>query len=69
SGAVLVIAAAGVLLGELVGPAMLRHSLESAGETHAIEASDPAPMSLKSGMLGRSDFPERDSQPDAGAHR
>ena len=64
SGAVLVIAAASVLLGELVGPAMLRHSLESAGETHSIEASEPAPMSLTSSMLRRSDFPERDSRPD-----
>jgi hypothetical protein len=68
SGAVLVIAAAGVLLGELVGPAMLRRSLDAAGETHAVDPSEPAPLSLPSTALrssivvdqdGRSDFPER----------
>jgi len=44
--AVLVLAAAGILLGELIGPAMLRRSLERAGETHAVEAIEPAPLSL-----------------------
>jgi hypothetical protein len=44
---VLVLAAAGVLLGELIGPGMLRRSLERAGETHAVEAMEPAPLSLR----------------------
>jgi Kef-type K+ transport system membrane component KefB len=47
SDAVLVLAAAGVLLGELIGPGMLRRSLERAGETHAVEAMEPAPLSLR----------------------
>jgi hypothetical protein len=59
SSAVLLIAAAGVLLGELVGPAELRRALERAGETHADEAEDVAPLSLHHSALGRSsDFPE-----------
>lgn len=49
--AVLVLAAAGVLLGELVGPSMLRRSLERAGETHAVEPMEPAPLSLRSPAL------------------
>jgi hypothetical protein len=64
SGAVLVIAAGAVLLGELIGPIMLRHSLENAGETHAMAASDPSPLSLRQSTLpnfgdreSRSDFP------------
>ena len=57
--AVLLIAAAGVLLGELVGPAELRRALERAGETHADEAEDVAPLSLRQSALARSsDFPE-----------
>lgn len=64
SAAVLVIAAAGVLLGELVGPTMLRHSLQSAGETHAVDASEPAPLSLPSSALRDSYAPERNSRSD-----
>jgi hypothetical protein len=64
SGAVLVIAAAGVLLGELVGPTMLRHSLESAGETHAVDPSEPAPLSLPGDALRNSLVPDRDARSD-----
>jgi hypothetical protein len=64
SGAVLVIAAAGVLLGELIGPAMLRHSLSSAGETHAVDGEEPAPLSFRPSALPSSDFPERDTHSD-----
>jgi len=56
--AVLLIAAAGVLLGELVGPAELRRALDRAGETHAEDADDVAPLSLRHSALGSSDFPE-----------
>lgn len=58
SSAVLLIAAAGVLLGELVGPAELRRALEVAGETHAESAEDVSPMSLRHSAFGSSDFPE-----------
>ena len=65
SSAVLLLAAAGVLLGELIGPAELRRALERAGETHALEGdADVAPVSLPSSALRRSDFPERDSHAD-----
>jgi hypothetical protein len=62
SGAVLVIAAAAVLLGELIGPAMLRRSLERAGETHAVDVTEPAPLSLRHSALP--DFSDRDSRSD-----
>jgi hypothetical protein len=59
SEAVLLLAAAGVLLGELVGPAELRRALERAGETHAVDGTnDPAPLSLPSSALRASDFPD-----------
>jgi len=65
SSAVLLIVAAGVLLGELVGPAELRRGLELAGETHLDEGQDVAPLSLHHSALGRSsDFPDpRHSEP------
>jgi hypothetical protein len=50
SQAVLALAAAAVLLGELVGPAMLRRGLERAGETHVVEAVEPSPLSIPRGM-------------------
>lgn len=50
SQAVLALAAAAVLLGELVGPAMLRRGLERAGETHAVDAVEPAPLSIPRGL-------------------
>lgn len=57
SGAVLVIASAGVLLGELIGPAMLRRSLERAGETHVVDI-EPSPLSVPPGALdASSDYP------------
>jgi hypothetical protein len=59
--AVLLLAAAGVLLGELLGPAELRRALERAHETHADEIQDIAPMSLPSAALHSSDFPSRAS--------
>ncbi len=55
SNAVLVVAAAGVLLGELIGPAMLRRSLERAGETHAVEAMEPSPLSMPRGAFAHGD--------------
>lgn len=56
---VLLIVAAGVLLGELVGPAELRRGLERAGETHVEDTNDVSPVSLRQAVLGRSsDFPE-----------
>ena len=59
SSAVLLLAAAGVLLGELIGPAELRRALERAGETHVPDGSeDMAPLSLPSNALHPSDFPE-----------
>jgi hypothetical protein len=59
SEAVLMLAAAGVLLGELVGPAELRRALERAGETHAVDGTnEPAPLSLPSSALRASDFPD-----------
>lgn len=61
---VLLLAAAGVLFGEVIGPAMLRRSLDRAGEIHEGEASDPATLSLlpedparRSQAAGRSSLP------------
>jgi hypothetical protein len=61
SNAVLVLAAAGVLLGELLGPSELRRALQRAGETHAVEADDDdvSRVSLPSASLRPSDYPER----------
>jgi len=57
--AVLVIIAAGVLVGELVGPAELRRGLELAGETQLEDTNEVSPVSLRQSVLGRSsDFPE-----------
>jgi len=68
SSAVLLIAAAGVLLGEFVGPAELRRALERAGETHADEAEDVSPLSLRHSALSRSsDFPEAPHSDPPGA--
>jgi hypothetical protein len=60
SQAVLALAAAAVLLGELVGPAMLRRSLERAGETHVVEAVEPAPLSIPRGMRPPPSFREHE---------
>jgi hypothetical protein len=62
--AVLLLAAAGVLLGELIGPAELRRALERAEETHAEEVQDVAPLSLPSNALQNSDYPPRDAASD-----
>lgn len=65
--AVLLIIAAGVLLGELIGPAELRRGLELAGETQADAARDVSPLSLRHSALGRSsDFPEPPHSDSAG---
>jgi hypothetical protein len=58
---VLALAAAAVLLGELVGPAMLRRGLERAGETHAEEAVEPAPLSMPRGMRPPPSFREHEA--------
>jgi len=60
--AVLLIAAAGVLLGEFIGPAELRRALERAKETRADEAADAAPHSLRQSVFGISDFPASDDE-------
>jgi hypothetical protein len=65
SSAVLLLAAAGVLLGELVGPAELRHALQRVGETHTVEAeSEMAPLSLPSSALRASDYPDPQRRSD-----
>ncbi len=46
SSAILTVAAAGVLLGEMLGPALLRRGLDRAGETHAVDDSDASPLSM-----------------------
>ncbi len=59
---VLALAAAGVLFGELVGPAMLQRSLDRAGEIHAEEATEPAPLSMSDASRpSASDYPESDT--------
>jgi hypothetical protein len=60
SSAVLLVAAAGVLLGELVGPAELRRALERAGETHAVATDgEVSPLSLpRSSRPRNSDYPD-----------
>ncbi len=64
--AVLLLAAAGVLFGELIGPAMLRRSLDRAGEIHESEASEPATLSLlPDEPARRSQAPARDSVSEA----
>jgi hypothetical protein len=61
SQAVLALAAAAVLLGELVGPAMLRRGLERAGETQVVEAIEPAPLSVPRGLAPPPSFPEHEA--------
>jgi hypothetical protein len=61
SQAVLALAAAAVLLGEVVGPAMLRRGLERAGETHVVEAVEPAPLSIPRGMRPPPSFAEHEA--------
>ena len=46
SSTILTIAAAGVLLGEMLGPAFLRRGLDRAGETHVVDDADPSPLSM-----------------------
>ena len=65
SNVVLLLAAAGVLFGEVIGPAMLRRALERAGEIHELEASEPATLSLLPEELARRSDPGRDSLPEA----
>jgi hypothetical protein len=61
SSAALLLAATGVLLGELVGPSELRRALDQAGETQAEAGAEVAPLSLTSSALNISDYPERRS--------
>jgi Kef-type K+ transport system membrane component KefB len=51
SSTILAIAAAGVLLGEMLGPALLRRGLDRAGETHVVDDAEPAPLSMPSNAL------------------
>jgi hypothetical protein len=44
SGYVFAVAVAGVLFGELIGPACLRRALERAGETHVVEEDETHPL-------------------------
>jgi hypothetical protein len=64
SQAVLALAAAAVLLGELVGPAMLRRGLERAGETQVVEALEPAPLSIPPVMEPPPSFREHGTYSD-----
>jgi hypothetical protein len=65
SSAVLLLAAAGVLLGELIGPAELRRALERAGETQAVQPeAEVAPLSLPSSALHPSDYPDPQRRSD-----
>lgn len=61
---VLLLAAGGVLFGELVGPLELRRALERAGETHAVEAHPAEPLSLPSSALAAGDIPEKSRASD-----
>ena len=54
--AVLVIAAATVLVGEALGPAMLRRAITRAGEAHAV-GEEVSPLSLRSPRAMISDYP------------
>lgn len=54
---VLAIAAAGVLLGEAVGPALLRRALARTGETNAVSGDDASPLSLRPPSPMISDYP------------
>jgi hypothetical protein len=53
---VLVIAAATVLVGEALGPAMLRRAITRAGEAHAV-GEEVSPLSLRSPRAMISDYP------------
>ena len=57
SDAVIAIAAASVLLGEAVGPALLRRAITRAGEAHAVNPEDVSPLSLRPPREMISDFP------------
>jgi hypothetical protein len=57
SDVVLAIAAASVLLGEAVGPALLRRAITRTGEAHAVDADEAAPLSLRPSRMV-SDHPE-----------
>ncbi len=54
---VLAVAAAGALLGEAVGPALLRRALARTGEANAVSANDVSPLSLRSPREMISDYP------------
>jgi hypothetical protein len=57
SDAVIAIAAASVLLGEAVGPALLRRAITRAGEAHAVNPEDVSPLSLRPPREMISDYP------------
>jgi hypothetical protein len=57
SDVVLAIAAASVLLGEAVGPALLRRAITRTGEAHAVDPDESEPLSLRPSRVA-SDFPE-----------
>jgi hypothetical protein len=57
SDAVIAIAAASVLFGEAVGPALLRRAIVRAGEAHAVNPEDVSPLSLRPPREMVSDFP------------
>jgi hypothetical protein len=54
---VLAIAAAGVLLGEAVGPALLRRALARTGEANAVSGGEASPLSLRPPNPMISDYP------------
>jgi hypothetical protein len=57
SDTVLVIAAGSVLLGEAVGPAMLRRAIVRTGEAHAGGADDASPISIRPSRALISEYP------------
>jgi hypothetical protein len=58
---VLAVAASGVLLGEAVGPALLRRALARTGEAESVSGEDVSPLSLRSPREMISDYPRSSS--------
>ena len=62
SDVVLAIAAGSVLLGEAIGPAMLRRAITRTGEAHAVSPDEASPLSVRPPPAMISDFPPEPSQ-------
>jgi hypothetical protein len=57
SDVVLAVAGASVLLGEALGPALMRRAIARAGEAHAVSTEEVSPLSLRSPREMVSDYP------------